>query len=215
MYERFLAFFSSFRDGFPPAAAARLREGICGRSRLVFICTDPAGHEKTDYYARVDREWFNNIGICFDACDVLDDRVTPERAQELVRDASCLFLMGGQTMWQFRFMREYGLIEPIKASRAAVLGLSAGAINMAVLAFNELAEAPYEGLALADISIAPHFDKRRDHPGTMEEIRAFSQEHPLYAMCDGSAIFVRGDAMELLGEIYKIDQGAIEGVSHD
>ena len=211
--ERFLAFFSSFRDGFPLEAAAWLREGICGRRGLAFVCTDPAGHEKTDYYSRVDREWFRDIGITFAAYDVADDRVTPERAIELVRDASCIFLMGGDTARQFRFIREYGLIGPIRQSPAAVLGLSAGAINMAALAFNEVAESPYEGLALADISIAPHYNTSKDDPALTEKIRAFSQGHPLYAMCDGSAIFVQGEKVEMLGEIYKIENGRIEGVS--
>jgi len=200
MSDRFLAFFSSFRDGFPLEAAARLREGIDGRRQLVFICTDPAGHEKTDHYARVDREWLSDIGIQFAQCDVLDDRVTPERAWELVRGASCLFLMGGQTMWQFRFMREYGLIEPIRESGAAVLGLSAGAINMAAI-------------GLTGITVTPHYNARKDNLDIMNEIIAASYEHPLYAMCDGSAIFTRGDRMDLLGEIYKIDHGTIEGVS--
>ena len=210
--ERFLAFFSSFGDGFPPAVAKRLREGITGHGRLVFVCTDPAGHEKTDYYAHIDQEWFRNIGISFMSYDVLDDRVTPERAAGLVCGASCIYLMGGDTARQFRFMREYGLIEPIRESGAAVLGLSAGAINMAALAFNEVVESPYEGLALADISIAPHF-RRKDNPAPMEKIRVFSQVHPLYAMCDGSAIFVQGEKVEMLGEIYKIENGRIEGVS--
>jgi len=213
MTDRFLAFFSTFKDGFSPEAAARLRDGITERERLVFVCTDPSGHEKTDHYARVDREWFREIGIAFAQCDVLDDRVTPERAAELIRGASCIILMGGVTARQFRFLQEYGLIEPIRASRAAVLGLSAGAINMAVLAFSESVESPYEGLALADISITPHFDLRRDNPGTTEKICAFSYEHPIYAMCDGSAIFAQGNKIDLLGEIYRIHQGEIEGAS--
>ncbi|MCL1952544.1 MAG: Type 1 glutamine amidotransferase-like domain-containing protein, partial [Oscillospiraceae bacterium] len=174
---------------------------------------DPAGHGKTDHYARLDREWFEDIGVCFGACDVLDNRVTPERARELVRATSCLFLMGGDTKRQFDFMQGYGLIEPIRQSRAAVLGLSAGAINMAALAFHEEVEAPYEGLALADISVTPHFNDSRDDPAMTARIRAFSQGHPIYAMCDGSAIFVRGGEIEMLGEIYKIDHGVIEGVS--
>ena len=142
------------------------------------MCTDPAGHSKTDNYARIDREWFEAIGIQFAQCDVLDDRVTPARAIELVRDASCILLMGGDTARQFRFMREYGLIGPIRESGAAVLGLSAGAINMAALAFNEAVESPYEGLALADISIAPHFNASKDDTALMERMRAFSQGHP-------------------------------------
>jgi len=212
MTDRFLAFFSSFKDGFPFEAAARLREGIYGRSGLVFVCTDPAGHEKTDHYARTDREWLEDIGIQFAQCDVLDDRVTPERAQESVRAASCIFLLGGDTARQFRFMQEYGLIEPIRQSTAAVLGLSAGAINMAALSFT-LREPPYPGLGLADITITPHFDARKGNPALIEEIKAVSREHPVYAMCDGSAIFAQGDKIELFGEIYKVHYGNIEGVS--
>ena len=213
MTNRFLALFSSFQDGFPPEVAARLREGITGHGRLVFVCTDPAGHNMNDHYARTDREWFRGIGLCFDACDVLDGRITPERAQALLRGASCVYLMGGDTARQFRFMRECRLVEPIRQSAAAVLGWSAGAINMAVLAFNEVVESPYEGLALADISVAPHFNRCKEDPTLMEKIRAFSHLHPLYAMCDGSAIFVHGDKIEMLGEIYRIDHGTIEGVS--
>jgi peptidase E len=158
------------------------------------------------------RGWLDAAGIRFEECRILDDRTAPARAAALVSTASCLFLMGGQTTKQLRFLRDYGLVEPIRQSGAAVLGLSAGAINMARLSFT-LREPPYLGLALADITVTPHFEKRRDDPALIEEIKAVSSEHPIYAMCDGSAIFARGEIIEMLGEIYKIDQGTIEGVS--
>ena len=212
MSERFLAFFSDFEDGFPPEIAACLREGITRRERLVFVCSDPVGYEKTDLHAGWVRGWLATAGIRFEECGILDDRIAPARAAALVRTASCLFLMGGQTTEQMRFMQGCGLVEPIRQSEVPVLGLSAGAINMATLAFT-LREPPYPGLALADITVTPHFEKRRDNPALIEEIKAVSFEHPIYAMCDGSAIFARGEKIELLGEIYNVHHGNIEGAS--
>lgn len=206
MTERFLAFFSDFDDGFPPEIAAYLRESITERERLVFICTNPSGHEKTDTHARRKHAWLKEAGVDIARCDVIDDRVAPAQAIALTLGASCIFLMGGDTVRQFRFMEEYGLAEAIRQSRAAVLGLSAGAINMAALSFT-LREPPYPGLGLADISITPHFDARK-----AEAIKAVSYGHPIYAMCDGSAIFAQGKKISLCGEIYKIHQGKIEGV---
>ncbi|MDR2688089.1 MAG: Type 1 glutamine amidotransferase-like domain-containing protein [Oscillospiraceae bacterium] len=218
MSDRFLAFFSNFdfEDGFPPEVAARLRGSITERERLVFVCSDPAGHEKLDRYACRDYEWFKNIGIEFAERDVIDDRVTPARAIQIIRAASCLFLMGGDTARQMQFLREYSLSGAIRESGAPVLGLSAGAINMGPLSYMAtamLAVPASEGLGLADITVAPHYNRRRDTPGIMEEIKAVSRRRPVYAMCDGSAIFVQGDKIEMLGEIYQLDHGMIEGVS--
>jgi len=212
MADRFLAFFSDFDDGFPPEIATRLRGGVSPRGRLVFVCSNPPGHEKTDMHAQWKRGWLEAAGISFARCDVIDDRIPPERAQELIRAASCIFLMGGNTKQQFRFMEEYGLAGPIRQSPAAALGLSAGAINMAALAFT-LREPPYPALALADITVTPHFGGRKNDPERMDEILAVSHRHPIYAMCDGSAIFVQDGRVEPLGEVYKIHFGNIEGVS--
>ena len=46
----------------------------------------------------------------------------------------------------------------------------------------------------------------------MEEIRAVSRQHAVYAMCDGSAIIVQNCVTKLFGEIYKIHHRTMEGV---
>lgn len=51
--------------------------------------------------------------------------------KENIRNASVVFLMGGMTPVQFKFLKENELDEVLRKYQGCVLGLSAGAINMA------------------------------------------------------------------------------------
>jgi len=206
---RLLGFFSGFPShSFPRDVAERLREELTQRGSLVFVCSDPAGHAKTDYYVPIMRGCFEEIGVTFAECRVIDDRMDISHAIQLIEKASCVHLMGGQTRKQIQFLRETGLDAAICSSSAAVLGVSAGAINMAKrsLATEEF-PIPYEGLGLADITVKPHFDP--NDRKVLKTLLRVSMELPICAMEDDSAIFVAGGRVTSVGEIHWIRRGKI------
>ena len=207
--DRLLGFFSGFPSHhFPADVADRLRGELARRDSMAFVCTDPAGHAKTDRYAAIMHGCFEEIGLPFAQVHVIDDRVEPSRAAQLVQEASCVHLMGGNTGTQLQFLRETGLDSAICDSPAALLGVSAGAINMGKRSLNtEESLVPYEGLGLADITVHPHFD-----PNDKEMLSALlrvSKDLPICAMEDDSAIFVAGERVSSMGKIHWIHRGEI------
>ena len=194
---RLLGFFSGFPSHhFPGNVADRLREELTQRDSLVFVCTDPAGHAKTDYYAGIMHGCFEEIGLAFAQVHLIDNRIEPSRAAQWIADASCVHLMGGHTGKQLQYLRETGLDTAIWNTQAAILGVSAGAINMAAL-----------GLGLANITVYPHYD-----PENQEELAVLlqlSETLPICAMEDDSAIFISGDRVSSMGGIHLIDKGKI------
>ena len=212
-------FFSGFdkEKGFTPKIAESLRENITDRESLVFIASCPYGHEKTDQYSGFQTNWFLNAGIEFKTVYVIDDRKTESECTEIIKNASAVFLCGGMTLLQFEFIRKYNLITILKQFDGVIMGMSAGAINMAI---NSLALADetrgkkssvYEGIGLADISVEPHFII--DNAPLLEKILLpMSEQIDIYAMCDDSAIAVNNDERQYYGDIYLISKGTIKKI---
>jgi len=194
--DKVLGFFSGFPNGFPWYVADRLHEELIERGSLVMIASEVAKHAKVDHYAAQWRGWFEDIGLPFGAYHAIDDRMISAQAVRLVEEASCVILMGGDPDMQLCFLRETGLDEAIRNTRAAVLGLSAGAVNMLAL-----------GLGLVNITIYPHF--KLDNQEELAALLRGSEARAICAMEDDSAIFVAGERISSMGEIQLIDRGKI------
>lgn len=209
-------FFSGFDkdNGFSSEIGKRLRENIRASHSLVFIASCPSGHEKTDLYTRGHVNWFRKVGIVFEKVDVLDNRKTARECAQLIKDASAIFLCGGTALLQIEFIRQNKLIPLLKRFDGVMMGMSAGAINMAENSFYSADDDYgqthiYKGIGLADISVEPHF--KADNITLLEkELLPFSDQIDIYAMCDDSAIIIDGDKRQYLGDIYRIRTGKIE-----
>lgn len=211
-------FFSGFdpQAGFPSNIAAHLREDVSARDLLLFIASTPSGHEKTDRYAAGTLSWFTQAGIRFENAQVLDDRADPAKAEALLQAASCIYLLGGDTLAQRAFLADYGLVEALQNTNAVVIGLSAGAINMGQTALcskdDQVPETVvYQGLGIADITVEPHY--RPDKAELLAELLPLSRHFPIHALCDGSAVIVRDGRVTTLGEIYRIHHGTMAQIS--
>lgn len=211
-------FFSGFDSvtGFPSIIADHLKEDITNHDLLLFIASSPTEHEKSDRYLNVNKTWFEQSGICFKNYLLIDDRVSNTKAQELIHAASCIFLLGGDTLAQISFLKSTGLISLIRNSKAIVIGISAGAINMAKTSLcSKDTHVPetvvYDGIGIADITIEPHFTLANSE--LISELKLISQRNLIYAMCDNSSIIVRGKAIAHIGEIYQFQNGNMEKVS--
>jgi len=209
-------FFSGFdKDkGFSPEIGQSLRECITARKSLLFIASSPSAHEKTDFYINITINLFRNIGVEFENYDVLDDRKPKTEYAELLKNACAVFLCGGTTLLQIDFLRKNDLIPLLKQSGGVIMGVSAGAINMAVTSFYSADKDhgqthTYEGIGLADISVEPHFSI--ENTVLLEkELLPFSEKTDIYAMCDGSAIKVCDGKREYFGDIYLISKGNVK-----
>ena len=206
---RLFGLFSGFPSyHFPLDIANRFRKEFAKRDRMVFVCSDPADHERTDREVPIMRGCFEEIGLSFARYDVIDDRIEPVRAAQWISEATCIHLMGGHPGLQRQYLRETGLDTALRRSSAALFGVSAGAINMAVhsLDTKESLE-PYEGLGLVGITVKPHFDPQ--NLKLVSTLKGISYKLPIHAMEDNSAIFIAGEDLSFMGSIYRVDKGEI------
>ena len=209
MNNRLLGFFSGFPNRrFPSDVGMRLSEELKERSSLVFISAWPDDYKRNDTDSAGMHCMFDEYDIPFKRHYVIDNRMEASHAGQLIREASCLFLMGGYPRLQMELIREKGLDTIICNATSTVLGVSAGAINMAKHSLDtKESPVPYEGLSLADITIKPHFELNNQQ--VLSTLLQISMELPIYATEDDSAIFVVGNQISSMGKIHLIHQGEI------
>ncbi len=206
---RLLGFFSGFPNyRFPHDVAKRLEKELTIRESLVFVSAWPKDYKRNDSDSDGMHSMFEEYSIPFERHYVIDSRMEASRAKRLINEASCIFLMGGHPGMQFQLIRDKGLDATICNTDAAVLGVSAGAINMAKHSLDtKESSIPYDGLGLADITVKPHFNlENRQVLSTLLQI---SKELPICAMEDDSAIFVKGDNISYTGQIHWVSKGEV------
>lgn len=215
MERRLLGFFSGFpARRFPPAVAERLSRDISERDSLVFVSAWPQDYERNDSDSAGMYNMFLEYGMTFARRHVIDSRTDAAEAAGLVREASCVFLMGGHPGLQMELIRGKGLDTAILGSTTAVLGVSAGAINMAKRSLDtKESPVPYDGLGLADITVKPHF--RPDDRELAADLLRISAGLPVCAMEDESAIFAVDGEIWHTGSIYFIHKGRISRFSQE
>ena len=206
---RLFGFFSGFPGrSFPCEIAERLREKLQNRDSLIFVSAWPADYDRNDDDSAGMHGMFEEFHIPFARHYVIDNRTEASYATRLIHEASCVFLMGGYPRLQLQLIREKGLDIAICDASAAVLGVSAGAINMAKRSLDtKESPIPYDGMGLADITVKPHFEfENRQVLSTLLQI---SMELPICAMEDDSAIFVVGGHISYTGRIHWVSKGEI------
>jgi len=210
-----LGFFSGFPGrSFPCDIAERLCKELPKRDSIVFISAWPADYERNDIDSDNMHGLFKDCHMPFKRHDVIDNRMETSRAARLIYEASCVFLMGGYPKLQLELIRNTNLAVPIRHTDAAVLGLSAGSINMAKRSLDtKESPVPYDGLGLADITVKPHFELENQQ--VLSALLHISTELPICAMEDDSAIFMAGSRISHTGQIYWISNGRISPLSQE
>lgn len=202
-------FTSAFQNGIPPEIGKRIAEAAKRRDRFAFVASEFfRGFDKTDKYVASFLEMLTAHGIAFRKTAVVDGRMDPEAAREIVKNADFLWLSGGDTKAEYGYFEQYGLADILREHKGVILGMSAGAINMgktALCAFSsetELDVWKYPALGLADFCVVPHLN---GHDGGA--LLPISRETPFYALCDGAAIVVSGRGTEFFGGVYLYKDG--------
>ena len=138
---------------------------------------------------------------------VIDRRTSVADAVTLVRTADCIFLMGGDVTLQMALIRDLDLVSKLQASKAVILGVSAGSMNMGrYVAEIWESKALQNGLGLTDITTKAHYTEDAWFLPALMEI---SGMQPVAAMEDESAIFIKTGAVRKIGKIHWIDNGKI------
>ncbi|MEZ0481486.1 Type 1 glutamine amidotransferase-like domain-containing protein [Planococcus sp. SSTMD024] len=202
-----------FTDFFPENLSKALREDLTERKSLVLVSSDPSDAEVD---GAAERAWLDQAGISFDEYHLIDSSVQPDDAHALIRDASAIFLLGGDTLKQNRFLMEYELGEPIKTSTALVMGASAGAINMSAkwkcserFGYPVGLDSVCDGIALDAFSVLSHFDLENNMALVQEELSALSEEMDVYASNKDCALRSKGGNIDISGDVYVLSRSQV------
>lgn len=209
-------YFGWFNDVFLEKLVRLLHEDIIDRKSLVMISANPFLHEDEEVGA-TERSWLDQANIMFDEYYLIDYGVQKEEAQKLIQNASVIFLLGGNTVEQNGLLIKYELSDLIKKSRAVVMGTSAGAINMSAkwvcskyTGYKGEISSIYDGIGLDDFSVLSHFDLENNIAQIQGELSHLSEEMNVYASNKDCAVRVKGDKIDILGNVYLIFQSKIQ-----
>ncbi|MBX0356864.1 Type 1 glutamine amidotransferase-like domain-containing protein [Halobacillus sp. Nhm2S1] len=203
-----------FKNFFPENLRKVLKEDIIDRKSIVMISSNPSLYEDD---GATERSWLDHAGIMFDEYHLINHRVQKEDAQRLIHNASVIFLLGGDILKQNGFLMEYELSDWIKKSNAVVMGASAGAINMSAKwlcskNFGDEVETSsvYEGIGLDEFSVLSHFDLENNMELVQKELSPLSEEINIYASNKDCAVRIKGDKIDIIGDVYLISKSKIQ-----
>lgn len=201
-----------------------LKKNLTNTKKFVLVASDPDNYDKNDLFLKMDIEALKLSDLCFDEYLVLDQRNTWD-IENVLKDASLIFLNGGNTLLQNKFFNSINLKKYIN-DNSVVIGISAGSINSAKDAYNspesekDLNNSPYlHGLELTSINIEPHFSLSNLNDDSkkiqMKAILSESNKRILYGLTDGAYFIKTSSKCILYGESYKIQNGIIKKICND
>ena len=131
MNAKLIGLFSGFpTHHFTDEIAEVLRENLCKRKSLVFISADPENFAQNDDDENGMHQMFAERDMAFAEHHVIDRRTNMLDAANFIRQADCIWLMGGEVTWQMKLIRDLNLIPELFASTDVILGVSAGSMNL-------------------------------------------------------------------------------------
>ena len=201
-----------------------LKKNLTNTKKFVLVASDPDNYDKNDLFLKMDIEALKLSDLCFDEYLVLDQRNTWD-IENVLKDASLIFLSGGNTLLQNKFFNSINLKKYIN-DNSVVIGISAGSINSAKDAYNspeseeDLNNSPYlHGLELTNINIEPHFSLSNLNDDSKKiqtkAILSESNKRILYGLTDGAYSIKTSSKCMLYGESYKIQNGIIKKICND
>lgn len=209
MNAKMLGLFSGFpARAFPEPIAKTLQSVLTVRNSLIFVSAWPEEYAQNDRDAAGMHGMFAAWNLAFREFCVIDSRMETGEARRRIQEADCIFLMGGHATQQMQMINALGIADPIRQSAAVILGVSAGASNMAKQALDIWeSHAPYDGLGLTDMTIKAHVTAADQ--ALLQTLQEISTAHqlPVIAMADESAVFIMADSTACVGEIRKIENG--------
>ena len=186
-------------EGFYSTAGKVLQKAIVNQEKCVFIASKTEEFRANDERMQCISGWFRALNIEFKQIAVMDERLTKQEVMNEIVSASCIYLMGGNTKRQFEFIHQYELAEALKNFEGVVVGLSAGAINMAKL-------------GLVDSYVIPHFGNYNKEY-LEAEIMPRTYERIIYGLHDDGVIAHSDNNTFYAGEIFELKEGVVRPFS--
>jgi len=216
-------YFGWFEGTIPKQIADLLNKDLKDKKSIAIITTAPADNEYTDGMLAFAKDtWFEPAGAWFEEYHSIDYRISKEKAQELLKNASAILLHGGYAAQLKGFIAEYEMADVIKQSNAAVImGASAGGMNMAAKFahgdyVDENTRKPatvYEGLALDNFALQSHAAGTLETIATSDHAKNYlmplSQEIDVCIACTESTIRMEGSKCDIMGDVYLITKGKV------
>ena len=202
----------------------QIKEKLTNENTIVFITSNPDDYEKNDNYAKITFESFNISGFNFKKLIIIDNRFL-DNIEKTIKSSDLVFLSGGNTEIEMKYFEKIKLREILKEYNGVIIGQSAGAINLASIA---VCSPEYEeeigknyvwpGLDLTKINIEPHFHleiNNKLEEKLRNELLSLSEKYPIYAIKDGTHIYVDEIESILYGEAYLIKNKKITKISNN
>lgn len=198
------------------------------QNNFVFIANNESNYDATDAYAKIVFDSFK-LTFPFKNYIILDGR-TNNKAKGIIETADFVFLCGGHVPTQNHFFKIINLRELIKHTKGLIFGVSAGSINCADIVYaqpeleGESKDPNYKkyikGLGLTNISILPHFEKRRnlviDGKNVFKDFSLpDSKKRASIAYSDGAYIYDNGATQKMFGKAYLFDNGTFHQISEE
>lgn len=191
-----------------------LKKELNDNNILCFIPTDFADIEKNKERCVKMSGWFEQEGIVFKKKNIIDYSVNEKEAENMIKESNLIFLNGGDTLKQIEGINKLNIANTIKNKGQNVVGMSAGAINLAkrvVVARDIEDNIPetqvYKGIGLSDINIEPHCDfEDNNHWNDLLEA---SKINKIYCMVDNCSIIIKDNKIKYFGNYCIIENGKI------
>ena len=182
--------------------------------KLCFIPTDFSDIKKNKERCRKIQKWFKKHNIIFDDVFIIDDSVSNDEACIIINSSNVIFLNGGDTLMQIDGLNKKNIRNKISSFSKIIVGMSAGAINMAknvLITKDEDDNIPetmlYPGIGVTNINVEPHCDfSDKNHWNDLIEA---SKINKIYCMTGNCSIIVDGDKEKVLGNYCIICNGRI------
>ncbi len=206
----------------------RLRCDLPVNPRCLFVASSPDDRDATCEFGAAMFCAFAEAGIHFSSYQLLDSW-TAHEAADLIADSDFIILAGGHVPTQNEFFREIDLDVLLQDFPGVVMGISAGSMNAATVAYMQ-PEDPGEshpsfrrfapGLGLTDVQICPHYQKVKnmilDGKRLFEDITyPDSMGRTFYALPDGSYFYIDEEQTLLCGKAWRIRNGILEKLTED
>lgn len=203
-------------QGFSNEIAIKLKEDLKGKSSVVFIASSPSSYDENDMYVNGNNDTVvglkNHLKQVMDIKDiaVIDERINRENAKEIILNADVVYLLGGDPLTQFEYIKSNQFDQVLKEYDGIILGTSAGAMNMAKRGYySKDNDCPntffYDALGIVDVTIDPHFDI--ENKEQVKDALTFSKEHVIVGVPNSSAICFKDGKTEYIGQCYIFEDG--------
>lgn len=191
-----------------------INDNLSKEKNISFIVSTFKEFEKNDKFAGKLLDAFKEKKLIFNKIFLIDSRCSKKEMINNIKESNIIFILGGDTLKQIKSIKHYGLKSHINDSNKIVIGISAGAINMAnkvVLAKdiedNISSLSIYKGLGITNINIEPHCEfTNKEHWKDLIEASMYTN---LVVMHDDSYIILDGDDITYYGHYLILKKGKI------